>query len=74
MRNRIVSHLITDFEEVVHRIVGEIGFPLELLMMVHHLLLEELLNFQLDSPLLQVLEFDAVGADLHPIGNVQVVE
>ena len=43
-------------------------------MMVHHLLLEELLNFQLDSPLLQVLEFDAVGADLHPIGNVQVVE
>ena len=68
--------LVCDLKEAVHRIIGELGLSLEVHMMLHHLLLDDLLHFQLDSTLLlllALLEFDTVGTDLHPISNEQVV-
>ena len=74
---KAIAHLVGYLEEAVHRIFSELRLPLELHIMLHHLLFDDIFHFQLDSPLLlllELLEFNTVGTDLHPIGNEQVVE
>ena len=74
---KAIAHLVGYLKEAAHRFFSELGLPKELHMMLHHLLFDDLFHFQLDSMLLlllEFLEFDTVGADLHPIGIEQVVE